>query len=208
MVTHYLYDSGGLNRELFELVQRTRSSELDSFAIVFSTLGSFWLAPFYAALIGTHAVIHRRQQTAGYRPVRRWEGVFFRYLVAVLIAGGIVWVAKTILPMPRPADVYGLKIAASPFLIDSSASFPSGHSAAAAALAASLWSAIRHPAMRFLLVLFVASVGVSRVVLGAHFPADVVAGCSVGLLSAWLATQTMRWIDRRATCASDHNEGP
>jgi undecaprenyl-diphosphatase len=66
----------------------------------------------------------------------------------------------------------------------SSSSFPSGHSATAAAGALAL-SAI-YPAFAPLLVAAGLLVILSRVYLGVHFPVDVLAGAAIGLATAGL----------------------
>ncbi|MFD0738688.1 phosphatase PAP2 family protein [Lysobacter koreensis] len=67
-------------------------------------------------------------------------------------------------------------------------SFPSGHTLHAVAF--SLVAAAHYPALAWLLIPFTASVAVSRVVLGLHYPSDVLAataiGSALGALSLWL----------------------
>jgi undecaprenyl-diphosphatase len=67
-------------------------------------------------------------------------------------------------------------------------SFPSGHTLLAAGFG--LVAMAHYPALAWLLVPFVASVGVSRVVLGLHYPSDVAAATALGAalasLSLWL----------------------
>lgn len=67
-------------------------------------------------------------------------------------------------------------------------SFPSGHTLHAVAF--SLVAMAHYPALAWLLVPFAASVAVSRVVLGLHYPSDVLAATGIGsalaALSLWL----------------------
>ena len=61
-----------------------------------------------------------------------------------------------------------------------STSFPSGHSASAAAFAVSVGHVL--PATRIPLRLAAATVAFSRVYTGVHYPGDVVVGATVGAL--------------------------
>lgn len=67
------------------------------------------------------------------------------------------------------------------------ASFPSGHTITAFAVAWTL--ALLLPKWRIPLFLLAILVGVSRTIVGAHYPADVLAGAAVGLVSAWLTAR-------------------
>lgn len=73
------------------------------------------------------------------------------------------------------------------------ASFPSSHTAAAAALAVGL----RHvePRLGWLVPVMVGIVGCARVLLGAHWASDVIAGSAVGLILAEAAMRG-RWGER------------
>jgi undecaprenyl-diphosphatase len=64
-------------------------------------------------------------------------------------------------------------------------SFPSGHTlhAVAFTIIASAW----YPSLAILLVPFTVLVGLSRVVLGLHYPSDVAAATAIGLLLAGLS---------------------
>jgi undecaprenyl-diphosphatase len=61
-------------------------------------------------------------------------------------------------------------------------SFPSGHTLHAVAF--SLVALAHYPVLAWLLVPFTASVAVSRVVLGLHYPSDVLAATGIGSLLA------------------------
>jgi len=61
-------------------------------------------------------------------------------------------------------------------------SFPSGHTLHAVAF--TLVAATHYPALATLLVPFTLLVAVSRIVLGLHYPSDVLAGAAIGALIA------------------------
>lgn len=67
-------------------------------------------------------------------------------------------------------------------------SFPSGHTLHAVAF--SLVAIAHYPVLAWVLVPFAASVGASRVVLGVHYPSDVIAATAIGSalagVSLWL----------------------
>jgi len=68
-------------------------------------------------------------------------------------------------------------------------SFPSGHTLHAVAF--SIVAIAYYPALAFLLVPFTACVAVSRVVLGLHYPSDVLAAFGIGSALAALSLWTM-----------------
>lgn len=68
-------------------------------------------------------------------------------------------------------------------------SFPSGHTLHAVAF--STVALAYYPALACLLVPFTVLVAASRVILGLHYPSDVLAGAALGLLMAWSALQAL-----------------
>ena len=112
---------------------------------------------------------------------RRWRAALI-VAMATPAAAVVSRVLKESFERARPAGGVDL-------LIDGF-SMPSGHSASSAAFAVSLLVVITHPRLRrvalVVLPLFVLLVGVSRVVLGAHYPSDVLAGFCSGAGAALL----------------------
>jgi undecaprenyl-diphosphatase len=159
-VFHFLYAPGG--------------GPLTLVAVVFSALGGGW---------GAFAIV-----PLFFRPQsRRFAG----WLAATLGATAVlVFALKAVLRRGRPFTVYaGLRHA----LLDSPTdySLPSGHAAGSFAFAFFVVEVLltrrprrpRSPAAvagSVGLVLFASCVGVSRVVLGFHFPSDVLAGAILG----------------------------
>jgi membrane-associated phospholipid phosphatase/predicted MFS family arabinose efflux permease len=132
------------------------------------------------------------------RRPRRLRGVLALELVSVSLAFVLLQAVYAAYDRPRPSEVfesaeitlaYGHNWAA----IES---FPSGHMAVITALAASAWFAI--PKLRTPLLAYVALNAVTRVVFGAHFPLDVIAGTALGYGSALAARSLLAQAARGA----------
>ena len=105
---------------------------------------------------------------------------------------------KYIFSIPRPADPR-LHVP----LPETSPSFPSGHAQNALAVWGYLAYRVRHWAFTVVAVVVILGISLSRIVLGVHFPQDVLGGWLIGLVllvvfvawapavGRWLARQTM-----------------
>jgi undecaprenyl-diphosphatase len=100
-------------------------------------------------------------------------------------AVGITELAKALFDRNRPVLYTDDALAEAPFLANQR-SMPSGHTAAAFALAASYWlnAPERDPWLRGAALVGAVGVGVLRVVSARHFPSDVVVGAGVGIAAA------------------------
>lgn len=109
--------------------------------------------------------------------------------LAVALAGALAVTAKYLFGRARP-NVFA---ETGPYAFDIVsfdarwASFPSGHAATAMALATAL--AMLFPRARFVFLCAGFWVAVSRLVTRAHYPSDVLAGCLLGALLAWLLSR-------------------
>ena len=153
----------------------------DSLAYVIVSL----LAGIGFALIG----YLKKRSTGHNSPAVRWfsQGGFFLFLV-LLISGIVVNLLKIMIGRARPRQWFEESITGFyPFNFNAFGdfyAFPSGHSATAFAMAAAI--GLLFPRHRSWLYLVAGLVAISRVVLGAHFPSDILAGALLGVGSVYL----------------------
>jgi len=183
--------------DLIVQLQSLSSGFLDLIMQVISFLGDGDTLPvlLLAFMFGVHL-------RAGFIMFQAW-------IWAVTLNG----VLKAHLRFPRPFDING-KVR-SPGITDSAApaisfnpggffalppggtnpsagfGFPSGHCAGTAAWAGALATLVRRPIARILLGVWILLMAFSRLYLGRHFPADVLAGTLIGLAVAMTAVGTM-----------------
>jgi membrane-associated phospholipid phosphatase len=153
-------------------VAEQRSPTALTAARVITHLGDLWVV----AGLGTTLVLVARWRAG------RWDAA---KLVAVVVGGALVItaVSKTLTGRPRPDEALTATV---------SLAFPSGHASRAAAVYMLLaWLAIRwakYPATRYvvpvLAVGMALATGWSRVLLGVHWPTDILAGFALGAI--WL----------------------
>jgi membrane-associated phospholipid phosphatase len=132
------------------------------------------------------------------RRPRRLRGVLALELVSVSLVLGLLQALYAVYNRPRPSEVFEPAEIALAYGRNWAAieSFPSGHMAVITAVAASAWFAL--PRLRGVLVAYIALNAVTRVVFGAHFPLDVVAGIALGYGSALAARSLLAQTARGA----------
>lgn len=104
-------------------------------------------------------------------------------LIAFSIQLPIYWVLKNSFQRRRPPDA--IPSFDSTITAHDEFSFPSGHTAAATLLAALVY--LHFGAVATPLMIWAGFVGASRVLLGVHFPTDILAGAVLGLSVASLS---------------------
>lgn len=181
----FLYDWGGLNGALFQIINQSTPAIFMPLAWVFSTLlGNYWSAPL--VMLGLWAWSRSAEENNRVLAIRL-------QLVHFVIAFGLALVLATALKLlfdfPRPSAVYG-DLAQVIGTAEWHYSLPSGHSTYAALVVGALWPLVGIR-LRLTLALYVVLVGWSRIAAGMHFPADVLAGWTIGFGCMALANRLL-----------------
>ena len=179
------YDWGGANVWLFHAINDIRFEWLDKLMLLGTALGDHSRFPLYLVLLTlvTLFVLNLPvQNSALYQGrVKRWIAVIAVFSLAYWLNGLALGFLKPFLDFPRPP----LALLPDTLHIIGTAeyhhSLPSGHSTFAMTVTASLWP-ILNRRWRAEFAGFVLWVGVSRISLGMHFPADVMAGFIFSLM--------------------------
>jgi membrane-associated phospholipid phosphatase len=186
VVKTVLYDWGGANLWLFHAINGVRGEAIDRLMLLGTFVGAHQGFPVYVGLIllaALIAVARARQNAPGPESVALiWLRVLSVFGLAFLLCSVVVATLKRVFDFPRPPLALppdAVHIVGRP---EFHYSLPSGHTAFATVIAAVVWPMLPRSG-RIVAVLFVAWVALSRVSLGAHFPADVAAGAFVGIVS-------------------------
>lgn len=150
---------------------------------VITDFGRFgWMIYLSAGILAAAFILHRAVHQ---EPLRRRAGVArdlaAYFLLTVGTASVLVHTLKFLVGRARPElfgelGAYSLTPFAESNLFES---FPSGHSTAAGAFFGVF--AMLRPKLRPLFLILALMIGVSRVIVGAHYPSDVAAGLLLGL---------------------------
>jgi membrane-associated phospholipid phosphatase len=125
------------------------------------------------------------------RPDLVWSGI-----IATIFATLIVNILKLCLDVPRPPAIIdkGLINIIGPAIYYHS--FPSGHTVTIFTLTGILIFNFQSFFVRFGLILLALVIGISRIAVGVHWPADVLGGAALGILCATLGVYSvtrLRW---------------
>ena len=194
------YDWGGANVWLFHAINDIRFAWLDNVMLLGTGLGDHILFPFYLGLLTLFALVvvnTPAQDPAYYRAqVSRWMAVIAVFSCAYLFDGLLLSVLKPLLDYPRPPLALPTDTVHVVGIPEFHHSLPSGHSSFAMLVTASLWPVLNQR-WRVAGAFFVLWVGISRISLGAHFPADVIAGFLSSLavvLLVYVAVKKLTWL--------------
>jgi len=118
--------------------------------------------------------------------------VLLSLLIGTLISQGLKAFFNTLRPLGElPADTFIFMGVIELKLL----SFPSGHSMTAFVLATLLTSFVRFPYAHQILGILAGLITISRIMVGAHWPLDILAGATLGILIGWLALFIARRTD-------------
>ncbi|BBP00080.1 phosphatase PAP2 family protein [Sulfuriferula nivalis] len=192
------YDWGGLNIALFHVINNFHTDYWDNLMLAGTALANHQLFALYLAILSglavitvsstpTTNVIIYQQRTA------LWINTVAVFSIAYVIDGYLLGVLKPLLDFPRPPlalPITSVYVIGKP---EFHHSLPSGHSSFAMLIVASIWPLLKYK-YRVIGIGFVLWVGISRISLGAHFPADVLAGWAsslmIVLLVWWILKQS------------------
>lgn len=192
MLKEIFYDWGGINVWLFHAINNVRGDYLDLFMLTGTRIGSHVFFPRYLAAAFVIALIVvgrklRHERHLGERVGLVWLSALAVFSLAYVLDGAFLLWIKPFLDFPRPPLAFAagsLHILGEP---EYHYSLPSGHASFAMLVGASFWT-VAGKAGRPLLAAFVLWVSVSRISVGAHFPADV--------LASWLTAFPVVWVTR------------
>lgn len=194
------YDWGGANVWLFHAINDIRFAWLDKVMLLGTGLGDHNLFPFYLSLLTLLALVRVNlpgQDAAHYRvQVNRWMAVIAVFSLSYLLDGMLLAVLKPLLDFPRPPLALPPGSVQIIGVAEYHHSLPSGHASFAMLIIASLWPVMSR-SWRVAGALFVLWVGISRISLGAHFPADVVAGFLSSLIVVLLVYVAIQRLTKR-----------
>jgi len=160
----FKFEIFNFDTQLMRLVHQFTNPILDQVAITLSYLGGMPAAMVLMFLLIGHSWI------------KKTKNVFFIF-ISMIGATSISWLLKVLVDRPRPMLW--------PRLVqDYGASFPSGHSVYAAAFASLFilmcWRTKWRLSVSVFAMMWMLSMGLSRVYLGVHYPSDVLAGWALG----------------------------
>lgn len=170
-VLYYRHTASPQTRAAFEFITDLGDATGYVIALVLILLGSVLLR-MRSLYLATFRRLDRLAHACGF------------VLLSLAASGAVLHAIKFTLGRFRPralfeTDVYGLSVFTAGYL---NASFPSGHSQVAGALAAAL--IVVYPRYDLLYLVVAALIGYSRIVTGDHYPSDVVFGLFLGAATA------------------------
>ena len=179
-----IYDWFGFNVWLFHFINDIRSEFLDKIMLLGTEVGShkhFDIYIIILIIIVFYNLTKKNENSFYKEEIYLWLAPIAVISISYLIDGLFLEIIKPLLDFPRPPLALPIGSMNIVGIAEYHHSFPSGHSSFAMLVVASIWPLL-FTWQRFLGIIFVLWVGISRISLGAHFPADVLAGFASALL--------------------------
>ncbi|MCL4538152.1 MAG: phosphatase PAP2 family protein [Bacteroidetes bacterium] len=159
------------DNSLFLLINGLHSPFTDLIWLALTTLGDGLLL---GIIVGAFLLVNPRVTVMG--------------LLLMILSSAVVHFVKAVYPHLRPAEVFQTAHVVGPLL--RFGSFPSGHAAAAMSAGLAIAFFCRSRVIGAVVIAIASLIGLSRIFVGAHFPADVLGGmiCAVGVLLTLVST--------------------
>lgn len=194
------YDWGGANEWLFHLINNINGKLLDKVMVLGSFLGSHKNFGYFQGVLILYAIFSLSKipdAQEKLQQIKRWFTIIAVFNIAYLADGLFLGTLKPLLDFPRPPlalPAGSLHIIGEPELHHS---FPSGHASFAMVVVASFWPVFNRY-LRIAGVFFVVWVCLSRISVGAHFPADVLGGALSSLLIVLLVRNRLQAYEQQS----------
>jgi len=166
-----------LDTVILDIIHSTQSPLFDGIFLFFTTAGNVeFILPITATIIAI--LLYKKQRT---------NALIITFGVGGAAAANLI--LKELFHRDRPVFWQSL-------ITETGYSFPSGHAMISAALIVCLVALLWGTRWRFVAIVcggaVIAMVGISRLYMGVHYPTDVVAGWSAGLIWALLVVMIVR----------------
>ncbi len=161
------------NHSLFLWMNGLHSSFTDLVWLAFTTLGDGLLL---GIILGAFLLVNPRVTVVG--------------ILVMIVSSAVMHLVKAAYPTLRPAELLSSVHVVGPLL--RSGSFPSGHAAASMSAGLAIAFFCRSRVIGAIVITIAVLIGMSRIFVGAHFPADVLGGM-ICALSVFLVFTIAVW---------------